>query len=264
MRSCRKLAVVVLAGLLGTTSASWAGDWRISLEGWSAFQSRFDENPGPETAGHVWGEFGTQYLTGTAEYRIIGGLLAGVTAGYLVILDNTMYLHSNDTFTHFNGDAWQVVGNAYYRFWESDKNYADIGAGYQYVSAVKRFFDFTTLGTVTNPGNWGTYKINYSGAIYVVRGQLWPLADFGLSGCVTGSPVMVNATEVSGYGPVLQESAVGLRYRLEGALLWAPAAGWQAALGYRYEDLYFQEPSPTSFDLSIIYGGPFLSVAWTF
>jgi len=264
MRVRTKIGMVATILCLAMASSAFAADWKFSLEGWSALQSRFNENPGPETTGHVWGKFDTQYLTGTAEYRVLGGLIAGLTAGYLMIFNNTMYLHSKDTFTTFDGNATQVVANLYYRFWEQDKNRVDIGAGYQYVQAIKQFYDLTSLDTVINPGKWGNYKITYSGEVFNLRDEFWPLPQFGVSAGVVGSPAMSNATEVTGYGPVQKETTTGLRFRFEGALRWEPAPRWEAALGYRYEDLYFQEPDPASFDLAIVYGGPFVSVGYSF
>ncbi len=269
----RRVSMYVCCLVLGLTgsSLSWAlspwdvaTGWTVQADAWLAGASKFDEQPGPGARGHVWGKFDTNFYSFSVAKDLAWGLQAELDYGSLTILPNTMYLHSEETLTKFDGEGTQLLPQLNYHIVQGLGTQLDFGVGYQQVSAVKHFRDFQQNGVVLRPGNWGDYKIQYSGWVYVLRGKVGLPLGLSLGGEILGSPVVNNRTEVTGYGDVMREEAKGLRYRWEGYAAYSPLPLLKLALGYRYEDLYFPEPKPESFSLAIVYGGPFLNLSFEF
>ncbi|MFH1981984.1 MAG: hypothetical protein ABIL58_09065 [Pseudomonadota bacterium] len=261
--------VFFLVGAVGAPTAlaeQAAGPkWKVTLGGWFANDSSYDENPGSQTSGKVWGDFATNWYALVFEGRLSDRFLfdVGYTRGD--IQKNRMYLHATSSYTEISGFANKFHGTGYYRLIEDAGSYLDGSLALYYNAANKSFSDKVTNGVLTNPGEWGDYSINWFGAALGARGRYMLVPVFGFGGKLGVSPYVSNNTEVTGYGPVMKESANGWGYNGEVSAVWIPGlSGFEVEAGYRYERIYFNEPSASSFDLDIRYGGPFVEVSYRF
>lgn len=255
--------LVLVTPLTGYAAGPLSG-WSASIDMWMANTSNFDENPGPETAGHVWGDFPTTFYSATITKDIITGVQAEVRLGTLTMNPSTMYLHSEDLSTEFDGSGMQFLGRLNYHLLDLWGLKVDVGAGYHTVSAVKNFYNQTSMATVVQPGNWGEYKIQYSGPVATLKASWKTPMGFGVGGHIDGAPMITNHTEVFDGTNTTLEDASGLRYCMSGHVSYSLLPFLDILVGYQYEDIYFEEPSPDSFDLAIKYSGFFAKTILAF
>jgi len=264
--------ILLFCFLVGAVSAPTAHagqaagpNWKVTLGGWFAIDSSYDENPGDQATGKVWGDFDTNWYSFVLERRLTDRFLidAGYTRGD--IQENRMYLHTTSSYTDISGYANKFHGTGYFRIIESGASYLDGSLALYYNAANKSFSDKVTNGVLTNPGEWGDYTIDWFGAALGARGRYMLVPAFGFGGKLAVSPYVSNHTEVTGYGAPMKDSTTGWGYNFEASAVWIPGLSTvEVEAGYRGERIYFMAPSGSSFDLDIRYGGPFIEVSYRF
>jgi hypothetical protein len=268
------LALLLFSSGLRAQSRVWA-----ELEYYGDISGRYDEYPGPKspvagTAARVWGDLPIQYGILRVEGRLMEPWLLGASYRIGGIGSSTMNMKEMmgpslvDISLRIDGSsaAWQV--DTHWRALEGGPgghSSLDLGLGWEGAHAVKQFYDAQASGVTQFAGNFGKFVIDYGGPFIDLRGQ-WEFSEgWALGGAALGSFWMNNSTEVSGrhLAKTLTDSTTGRRYKFEGGLTWFPLPAWDLAVGYRYEDVYF-EPTVDGYSLEIWYVGPWVKAGWRY
>lgn len=260
----RKILLAAFMAVCLASATAFAEDERldISLTGFYAFDSTYDENPMPGIAdqSYIWGDFDSIYGNLDFKLRIYKKLFFFGGFRYGAILPNTMYLNSLQNSLTIGGSVWGFHADLAYRLKETDLATMDVYVGFLYGNGVKQFYDYTEAGTVVSAGNFGNYAIALFGPEIGVCGRVSGSCGLGLSADLNVSPYYENATVVAGWTPEpMEESAAGWRYKFEAAGTWTLDT-FYLGVGMSYEMIYYGYGDFATHDLTIRYAGPFLRV----
>lgn len=239
--------------------------FRISAKYNDAVAADYKEYPGSTTSdsSFIWGNFNTRFIGAELDARIFAMIIINAGYTYGTILGNRMYINSLDNYLTIGGASNGGYANVCIRTIDGMNGYLDIYTGFMYTSAEKKFSDFTSSGTVLNPGEFGSYKINMFGPNFGLRGD-WVISSFmGIGGKIEGSPYYENNTVVSGWtAEPIEEYAKGYRYAAEFSVDFKFLL-FDLKAGARSEKIHFNSGENATHDLDITYIGPFANVGFS-
>ncbi len=251
------------AGMIDITQNANYSWFRISLNGYSAFDAEYNEFPDAASPSqdHIWGKFDTDFIGGSIEIRPLIPLLI-IHGGYNrgMIKTNNMYIASPDQHLKISGSSNDFNVNVGIRPFNGAKGYMDITAGFCYLGAKKTFTDFIVDPDTIMPGTFGSYEAKMFGPQVTVRGKGIVHTFFGIGASISYSPYFENHSTVTGWtADPKQEFAKGYRYKAEGMIMFKFSLV-DITAGMRFEKLYFNSSSEVTHDLNLIYSGPFVEL----
>jgi hypothetical protein len=266
----KKLLVTALLSMIAAGSGfakhNPASFMDISLRDWYAFDSMYDEYPSPTTPGpmYIWGKFPSNFPELTVKVRVFDFLFAEGSFSLINILNSTMYLNSLQDKLTIDGTGWLIRANICFRVIESDQGYLDLYTGFRYSTGKKNFYDYSSGGSIVNPGNFGYYAFQMLGPQFGMRARFYFCDIIGLDTSISGTPYFENSSEVAGWSPTPKlEHAAGYNYSFKGGIVF-DIDNLSITLGGQYEFLYYAYDELTSNDLTIRYAGPYVEVGYTF
>lgn len=257
------VSVSMFAGMIDITQNANYSWFRLSVNGYSAFDSEYNEFPDATSPSQdqIWGKFDTDFFGGSVEIRPLIPFLI-IHGGYKrgMIKTNQMYIASPDQHLTIAGSSNDFNVNVGVRPFNGAKGYLDVTAGFCYLGAKKTFTDFIVEPDTVNPGTFGSYEAKMFGPQVTVRGKGIVHTFFGVGATITYSPYFENHSIVTGWSADPKtEFAKGYRYLAE-AMVMFKFSLVDVTAGMRFEKMYFNSSSEVTHDLNLLYSGPFIEL----